>query len=400
MNIDAQAANPGAPTASAWAAVFSMSLGVFGLVGAEFLPASLLTPIAADLGISEGMAGQAVTATAVMGVFASLTVASFTRSIDRRVVLLAFTLLLILSNFVVAAAQSFPVILLGRVLLGIALGGFWALSTALVMRLVLEADVPKALSIVIAGVSAATVFAAPLGSYVGDVLGWRAVFFGAGALGIITFVVQFLALPSLPSLGHANMGTIFRVVARPHVALGMIAVLLAFGGHMSMFIYVRPYLENVTSVGVTGITFALLAFGLANFAGNYLGGVLVARSLRATLAMMPLLIAAMAFLLVSIGQSYVATVVLIVIWGMAFGAIPVAWSTWISRAIADEAESGGGLLVASISFAIAAGAAIGGVILDLVGIQSVFIVNGIVLVLAAIVVATGVGASRTAPAPV
>ncbi|WP_196258116.1 MFS transporter [Pelagibacterium limicola] len=399
MTTNTDAVKGEAVTVPAWAAVFSLSLGVFGLVGAEFLPASLLTPIAADLGITEGLAGQAVTATAIMGVVSGLTVASVTRLLDRRQVLLGFSLILVISNLIVASAHTLPVLLFGRLLLGVSLGGFWALSTALVMRLVPQASVPKALSIVVSGVSAATIFSAPVGSYAGDIWGWRTVFVGAAGVGVVTFLVQLAVLPSLPPRGKVNLGTLVRLLARPGIGLAMIAVLLVFTGHMSMFTYVRPYLEDVTGAGVAAIAAALLAFGIANFVGNYLGGFLVARSLRATLASMPLVIAAMAFLLAGSGPGYPTALVLVVVWGLAFGTVPVAWSAWIARSVNDEAESGGGLLVAAINFAIATGAALGGIILDLIGIESVFVANGTVLIFASAVVALGAGAARTAPAP-
>lgn len=145
----------------AWLAVVSMSLGVFGLVGAEFLPASLLTPMAAELGVTEGMAGQAVTITAAVALVTSLCITTVVRSFDRRRVLLAFSFLLILSNLLVAAAPNLPLLLAGRILLGVALGGFWTLSAATMMRLVPERYVARALSIMFSGVSAATIFAAP-----------------------------------------------------------------------------------------------------------------------------------------------------------------------------------------------------------------------------------------------
>src|SRR5690625_276370 len=173
----------GPPHAAAWGAVVSMMLGVFGLVTAEFLPASLLTPMASDLGITESLAGQAVSATAVLAFAASLLVSSVTRRFDRRHVLLTLSALLIASNLLVAFAPHFVFLLLGRLLLGVALGGFWAMSTAIVMRLVPEHRVPRGLSIMVSGVAAATIFAAPVGSYLGAVIGWRSVFLLAAGLG-------------------------------------------------------------------------------------------------------------------------------------------------------------------------------------------------------------------------
>ena len=214
----------------AWGAVFSMTLGVFGLVTAEFLPASLLTPMAADLRVTEGAAGQAVTATAAMALVASLLIAPATRRLDRRRVLLGFSFLLIVSNLLVAFAPSLPVLLGARLLLGGALGGFWAMATAVVMRLVPATAIPRALSILFSGVSAATVLAAPVGSYLGDVLGWRDVMLIAAAVGALALVVQFATLPSLAPSGSARLSTLVEVAMRPGIGIALVAVALVFTG--------------------------------------------------------------------------------------------------------------------------------------------------------------------------
>lgn len=383
--------------APAWAAVFSLALGVFGLVGAEFLPASLLTPMARDLAVTEGMAGQAVTATAAFGLLSGLFVAAVTAAIDRRKVLLTFSGLLVLSNLAVAFAPNLFVLLIGRLVLGIALGGFWALSTATVMRLVPENSVPKALAIVVSGVSAATIMAAPVGSFVGDLLGWRAVFIGAAGLAVIVLIVQFATLPALPPRDRANIRVLVELVSRRHIAIALFAALLVFSGHMSLFTYVRPFLEQVTQLEVTGISLTLLAFGIANFLGNYFGGWLLAKSLRFTLAVMPLAIGSAAFLLAQFGGGIHAALPLIVLWGLAFGTVPVGWSAWIAQAVPDKAESVGGLLVATINLAIFLGAALGGLTIDHLGVWALFVISAGVLAVAALTVATGVGAKHRVP---
>src|ERR1051325_7583737 len=134
------------PAAPAWAAVLSLAFGVFGLVTAEFLPASLLTPIAADLGVTDGSAGQAVTATAVIGAIAGVTLPILTRRFDRRIVMWSLTLLLIVSSVLAATATGLAMLLVARLLLGIGIGGFWSMMAAMTMRLVPERLVPRALS--------------------------------------------------------------------------------------------------------------------------------------------------------------------------------------------------------------------------------------------------------------
>ncbi|GAA0229864.1 MFS transporter [Marinomonas primoryensis] len=378
----------------AWGAVIAMTLGVFGLVTAEFLPASLLTPMAFDLSITEGMAGQAVSATAILAVITSLLTATVTRRMDRRYVLLVFSVLLIISNILVALAPNFLLLLAGRVLLGIALGGFWTMAAATVMRLVPDKSVPRALAILFSGVSAATIFAAPLGSYLGGVIGWRNVFLLASLLGVLALFVQFFTLPRMQPQGRATLRTLIAVMNRPRMKFGLFMLVLIFTGHFALFTYVRPFLENVTGVATAGVSGILLGFGIANFIGTHIAGVLIARSLRLTLTLMPLIIGLAGIGMVSVQGDIASTAVLVAIWGMAFGGVPVAWSTWITRSVPDEAESGGGLLVAAIQVGIGAGAAAGGLVFDVSGALGVFTIAAIILLAAAIIVTLGL---RSAP---
>lgn len=375
-----------APATAAWAAVISMTLGVFGLVTAEFLPVSLLTPIASDLNVSEGLAGQAISATAILALITSLLIATLTRKFDRRHVLLSFSVLLIISSIMVAIAENFAFLLFGRVLLGIALGGFWTMSAATIMRLVPEKSVPRALAIMFSGVSAATVFAAPVGSFLGDIISWRAVFMLAAGIGAITFIVQFMTLPSLPPRGRASLRTLIDLINRPGMKFGLFSLVIIITGHFALFTYVRPFLENVTGVATAGVSGVLLGFGIANFIGTHLAGSLIAKSLRMTIALMPLIMGLATLGMVMINGALNPTIVLVAIWGAAFGGVPVAWSTWITRTVPDEAESGGGLVVAGFQTAIASGAVLGGLLVDFTGAMGVFAVGGTVLIVASIVV--------------
>lgn len=370
----------------AWSAVLSMSLGVFALVTAEFLPASLLTPLAQGLGISEGAAGQAVTATALVALISSLLVSFVIRDFNRRWVVMGLTVLLIASNLVVARAPGLGVLLFGRILMGMALGGFWSLSIGIVMRLVPSEAIPRALAIMFMGVSAATVFAVPVGSYLGEAIGWRGVFFAAAGLAVVSLVFQMLTLPSLPVEGVESRASLLEVLRRPGIGIGMLAALLVFAGHFTFFTYLRPFLEKVTGLGIDGVTSVLFGFGLANFAGTYLVAYLIERSLRLALIVLPLTMIVLALLLVSFGKFAPFDAFLVAIWGLVFAGIPVSWSTWITRALPDDAEAGGSLIVAAINFAIASGAGLGGAILETSGPKAVFLASGVILIIAVTVI--------------
>ncbi len=381
---------------AAWSAVYAMALGVFALVTAEFLPASLLTPLAQSLSISEGTAGQAVTVTAAVALVTSLLTAVLTRGIDRRRVLLAFSLLLVASNVLVASATSFTAILLGRVLLGVALGGFWTMSAATAMRLVPPAMVPRALSVIFSGVAVATIAAAPLGSYFGHLIGWRNVFYAAGAIGALSFAAQLATLPSMPPSGTTRLRTLVDVLRRPTVGMGMFATVLVFTGHFAFFTYLRPFLEDVAGVGVNALSAILLGYGVANFLGTPLAGRLLERGLRPMLIAMPALMVALALALAALGPLAAIDAVLVAVWGAAFGGVPVSWTTWVTRTVPDEAESAGGLIVASVQLAIALGAAAGGVVFDARGATGVFVAAAVVLAVAVATIVAGVPVRREA----
>lgn len=389
----------GTPTSSAtvipverasWSAVYALALGVFGLVTAEFLPASLLTPLAASLGITEGTAGQAVTVTAAVALVTSLLIAVLTRGIDRRRVLLAFSVLLVISNLLVASAGSFLAILLGRVLLGIALGGFWTMSAATAMRLVPAAMVPRALSIIFSGVAVATIAAAPLGSYFGHLIGWRNVFYAAAAIGALALAAQFATLPSMAPSGTTRLRTLLDVLRRPTVGIGMFAVTLVFSGHFAFFTYLRPFLEDVAGVGVNALSAILLGYGVANFLFTPVAGRALERGLRPMMIAMPALMVVLGAALALFGKLTALDAVLVALWGAAFGGVPVAWLTWVTRVVPDEAESAGGLIVAAIQLAISLGAAAGGVVFDTNGATGVFVAAAVVLVVAVTTIVAGV----------
>ncbi len=350
-----------------WAAIASLTVGVFGLVTAEFLPASLLTPMAADLGVSVGAAGQTVTATALVAAVAAPTLPLLTRRFDRRRVLLALTSLLMASSVLAATAVNLALLLVARVMLGVALGGFWAMLPALALRLVPEHLFARAMAVVLTGVSVATVCAAPLGAWMGDLWGWRSAFVAAGVLSVFILVLQALTMPALPPRDRPDLRVLGRLLMRPAVRTALGAVLLVISGHFAGFTYIRPLMEEVTQLSVSAISAVLLGYGVGGFFGNFAGGFLAERSERLAIVSGGLLIVAVAATLLAAGQSPAITAVAVALWGFAFGALPVGFQAWIVRAAPDHTEGASGLVVAAFQMAITCGAIGGGLLVDHIG---------------------------------
>jgi len=350
--------------AANWIGITSLTIGVFGLVTAEFLPASLLTAMSADLGVSDGAAGQAVTATALVAAAAALTIPVVTRSINRKYVVLTLTLLLLISNALAANASTLITLILSRVMLGIALGGFWSMAAALAMRLVPEKLFARGMSIILMGVSVATVCAAPIGAYMGSHWGWRSPFFVAALVSFLTLLFQFFAIPSLPPKDNPSLKVMFHLLGRVDVRVALLAVLASVSGHFAGFTYIRPLLEQITHLSVDSISAVLLGYGVGGFFGNFVGGFIAERSERNAIIFGSALIASIAATLCIAGNSAFIVYIAIAMWGFAFGAFPVGFQTWIVRAAPDHAEAAGGVLVAAFQIAIASGAIGGGIVVN------------------------------------
>jgi predicted MFS family arabinose efflux permease len=267
----------------------------------------------------------------------------------------------------------------GRALVGVVIGGFWSMSAATVMHLVPEDQVARALGLLNGGNALATTVAAPLGSFLGQYIGWRGAFFCVVPLAVLTLTWQFLTLPSMPSKSGARGGSVFGVLRRPQVPLGMLAVAVFFMGQFALFTYLRPFLETVTRVDIPTLSVILLILGGAGLIGTTLIGFLLKTRLHSLLIAMPLAMAAIAVGLIALGQSPVLVAVLLAGWGLIGTAAPVGWWTWLSKALPDDAEAGGGLMVAVVQLAITAGACLGGLLFDASGYQSAFGASAAVL---------------------
>ncbi|MFC6196609.1 MFS transporter [Ponticaulis profundi] len=354
-------------TAANWGAVIALSLGAFALVASEFMPVSILTPIAADLAITEGQAGQALAVSGAFAVITSLSLTALTRNLDRKPVLLALVALMLASGTLAALAPNYAMFLTGRALIGVAIGGFWSMSAAIAMRLVPEALVPRALAIFNGGNALATVIAAPMGSLLGGLFGWRAAFLCLIPVAAIACLWLWASLPRMAPIRRDGKGRLFSLLKSPAVSLGMLATALFFMGQFALFTYLRPFLENVTGVAVSDLTAMLLLLGVAGFAGTAVIGKPLERGLYPVLIIWPILLGCIGVGLIFFGHSLFGTGALMMGWGFFATSAPVGYWTWLASTLPDDAEAGGGLMVAIIQLSITLGATLGGILYDFGG---------------------------------
>ncbi|GAA3384868.1 MULTISPECIES: MFS transporter [Streptomyces] len=368
----------------AWAAVTAVSLGIFCLITSELLPVGLLTPVGADLGVSDGTAGLMVTVPGlVAGLCAPLVTVGAAR-LDRRHVLCALIALSAAANLAAAFAPGFTVLLAARLLVGVGVGGFWAVAGGLAVRLVPGHHVGRATALVFGGVPTASVLGVPAGTLLGELGGWRTAFGAVGVLGALTAAALLLLLPALPPSGPVTFRELPALLRRNRgVRAGVFVTFLMVTGQFAAYTFVRPVLRDVSGVGSGLVSTLLLGYGLAGVAGNFLAGPRDAR--RTLLTVSATLTAVLALIAVVPGAA--AGTALLLAWGLFYGGVSVSLQRWMLQAAPRAAEAASSLMVAVFNFAIAAGALAGGFAVDGVSVPAAPLTGAALMLAAAVTVA-------------
>ncbi|MFD8543770.1 MFS transporter [Streptomyces sp. NPDC059649] len=369
-----------------WCAVLAVTLGIFCIVTTEILPIGLLTDIGADFHVSDGTAGLMMTVPGLLAAVAAPTVTVATARLDRRLMLGALTLLLALANVLAALAPVYWPVLVSRVLVGITIGGFWSIGAGLADRLVRPESARRATAVIFSAVPLGSVLGVPAGTFLGELAGWRAAFLTMGVLTAVVFALLQLLLPPLPAVRITRLSVLRAMCRSGHTCIALLTTFLIVLAHFGAYTYVTPFLRQVTQVGPGTITLFLLAYGAAGVLGNFLGGAAVTRRPHATFGAAACLLAAATLLLPVLGHRPLGAVALLLVWGTAYGAVPVSSQAWFTRSAPHTTEAASVLFTASFQATISLGSLIGGVVVDRTSASAVMTCGGAVAVLMALVV--------------
>ncbi|ADD42264.1 MFS transporter [Stackebrandtia nassauensis] len=361
---------PRRSAALGWIGVVAVATGTFSIVTTEMLPVGLLTRIGPDLGVSDGASGQLMTTASSMAFVAALTIVLVAGRLDRRFVLAGMMGVLLVANLVTALTDSFVVLLAARVMVGMAIGGFWAIGASLATRLVPERSVARASSVIFSGVSIASVAGVPAGMFIGDHAGWRAAFLALAGLSAIVLVAMLTLLPALPSRRSLRPRDLAVLLRNRPVLIGLGGLALIVIGHFTAYTYVTPALKAAAGIDGGAAAVVLLIYGSAGIAGTFVAGALTGGHLRAVLLTSGgFIVAATVAIPLLVSGPITATVTLIV-WGLGYGAVPVGLQVLTLRSAPEAPEAVSALFVAGFQVAIGLGAVFGGVAVDLSGPQA------------------------------
>ena len=384
---------PVAPASSAqklrYGGLIAMMLMSFLLVTAEFLPNGVLTEMAAGLGVTPGQAGQTVTVTALVGLAVAPTVGLVFPRLDRRSLLAWMAVAAAVSNLVVAIAPNLVIVLLARFFLGAAISAFWAMSITVAARIAGPDRLGRAVMFASAGASLATVAGVPIGVMLSTVLDWRVVFALAGVITGLLAIAMRVLLPSVPPAPASSFAILADTARRPGITLGLIGHILVVLGHFLAYTYIRLALERMqvgqeaASVDAGTVVLLLALFGAGGLIGNIVIGMVVDRSFAFFAVLTPLVIAASVLAMLLLSGSVAAIAVVAFVWGFFFASWLIVVNTWIGHRMPDRLEAGGSLVVVGFQGAIAIAAALGGFLVDNVGVELVYVIGAAMLVVGA-----------------
>lgn len=311
-------------------AIGAMAAMRFAAVSAEIMPIAVLTPLALDLKISEGFAGQAITMTALFAGIAAPMITILIGQVDRKRVLLLLSLSAIVANLLAVVASGLVVLLLARVLLGVALGGFFGLAAAAVVRILSMRRLGVGMSLVFLGMSGATVLAPPLGTLIESVFGWRSVFLCTGAIAGVGLMLQLAFLPRIPAREANDIGRVFVLLKRSAIVIGLLVSMVFMGGHIAGFAFIRPRLE-ASGFDTGEIAVCLLGYGVSNVIGMALGGFMADKSLRSGLCVAAAGMGGGTMVLWTGIGGFATIVFILAVWGAAVGLAPASLQTWVGK---------------------------------------------------------------------
>ncbi len=384
-----------APTAAAaekmrYGGLIAMMLMSFLLVTAEFLPNGVLTEMAAGLGVTPGQAGQTVTVTALVGLIVAPTVGLVFPRLDRRSLLAWMALAAALSNLAVAIAPNLVIVLLARFFLGAAISAFWSMSITVAARIAGPDRLGRAVMFASAGASLATVAGVPVGVMLSEVLDWRVVFALAGAVTGLLAVALRVLLPSVPPAQASSFAILRDTARRPGITLGLVGHILVVLGHFLAYTYIRLALERMevgpdaTGVDAGTIVLLLALFGVGGLIGNVVIGMVVDRSFAFFAVLAPLVIAVSVVAMLLLSGSVAGISVVAFVWGFFFASWLIVVNTWVGHRMPDRLEAGGSLVVVGFQAAITIAAALGGFLVDNVGVELVYAIGAAMLVIGAV----------------
>lgn len=355
-------------------ALIALASTFFGIGITEFIGVGVLPEIAEEFSVSTSTAGLIVSLYALGVAIGGVILTALTSRQSRKKVLLASILLFIVGHIFTAAAPTFGTLLLARVASAAAHGLFFSLASAVAVSIVPANKAASAVAFIFSGFTIATAFAAPLGTYISNLSGWRIPFIGIAIVGVLAFFLNYVAIPKnvKTSAVPPSAKDQLKLITTPHVLLMMLVTILGYGSTFAAFTYLSPILTEITGIDASNVSAVLVLYGITVAIGNTLGGRMgnagQLHSLFYIFIVQAIILAGVFFA----APHTVPAMIAIALMGiMAFMSIPSLQSYMLllaKRHVPAAMDLASSLNIASFNGGITVGATLGGFVIDTIGL--------------------------------
>ncbi len=356
-------------------ALLALTLGAYAIGTTEFVIVGLIPTIATDLGVSLPSAGLLVSLYALGVAVGAPVLTALTGRVPRKTLLVALMVLFTLGNVIAWMAPSYGSLIVARVLTGLAHGVFFSIGSIIATSVVPKEKAASAIAIMFTGLTVALVTGVPLGTFIGQHLGWRATFLAVAALGVVALLGSLLFVPrNLQRSKPATFGQQLAVLAQPRLLLVYAITALGYGGTFLSFTYLASILQDVTGFSPNAVSLVLLVYGVSVAVGNLWGGRLADRrgpvpALKLIFGLLALVLFALTF---TAHNTWLVLLTVLALGAVAFGNVPglqVYVVKQAQRFAPQAADVASGLNIAAFNVGIAMGASLGGLVVDHLGLM-------------------------------
>ena len=359
--------------------IYIMALGAFGIITTEFGIIGIMPAIAKHFQVSIDTAGWLLSGfaltIALTGPFAVL----LTSSINRKWMMCLVLFTFVLSNILSAIAPNFTVLMIARIIPAFLHPVFWAVATVAASKQVEPKDAPKAVSVVLAGLSIATVLGVPITTYIAELINWKASFIVAGVINLIAFVALMAFVPSMPVTEKQSVKSQLVILKKGQMWVNLVATMVMIAGIFATYSYLAEYLGKISSMNGKQISVMLLLFGTTGIAGNWLTGLALSKNVLLTTRFFLLSLIGVHVLAYVFGGLFIPMTAIVGIWGFIHTGGFIIGQTRSTSEAPEAPELAASLMVSFGNAGVTLGTFLGGIIITLFGIHEVIWISILLL---------------------
>ncbi|OQP68444.1 MFS transporter [Niastella populi] len=362
--------------------IYIMALGAFGIITTEFGIIGIMPAIAKHFNVSIDTAGWLLSGfaltIALTGPFSVL----LTSKINRKWMMCLVLLTFVASNILSAVSPNFTVLMIARILPAFLHPVFWAVATVAASKQVEPKDAPKAVSVVLGGLSVATVLGVPITTYISELINWQASFYVSGVINLIAFAALLAFVPSMPVTEKQSVKSQLVILKKGQMWVNLVATMIMIAGIFATYSFLAEYLGKISSMDGTQISIMLLLFGATGIAGNWVTGIALSKNVMLTTRFFLLSLVGIHLLAYTFGGLFIPMTAIVGIWGFIHTGGFLIGQTRSTSEAPEAPELAASLMVSFGNAGVSLGTFLGGLVIKSFGVHHVIWISILLLLVA------------------